>query len=83
MTSIHKVIDAMMNIISLIPQQWNNFSVTPEFMIAEGDKVFAKCKATADGMETIFGHYFEIKDGKMSMFMAFDDTLSMYNAMKK
>ena len=32
---------------------------------------------------TIFGHYFEITDGKMSMFMAFDDTLSSANAIKK
>ena len=61
----------------------SGFSVTPEFMIAEGNKVFAKCKATADGMDTIFGHYFEVTDGKMSMFMAFDDTLSSFNAMKK
>ena len=83
MSGTHKGKEAMMKTMSLIPQQWSNFSVTPDFMIAEGDKVFAKCKATADGMETIFGHYFEIKDGKMSMFMAFDDTLSMYNAIKK
>ena len=41
-------------------------------MIAEGDKVFAKCKATADGMETIFGHYFEIKDGKIKETQAWN-----------
>ena len=52
-------------------------------MISEGDKVFVNTKATADGMDTIFGHYMEVKDGKMSKFIAYDDTLSMFNAMKK
>ena len=28
-------------------------------MISEGNKVFVKCRAKADGMDTIFGHYFE------------------------
>ena len=83
MSGTHKGKEAMMKTMSLIPQLWSGFSVTPEFMIAEGNKVFAKCKATADGMDTIFGHYFEVTDGKMSMFMAFDDTLSSFNAMKK
>ena len=69
MSGTHKGKEAMMKTMSLIPQQWSNFSVTPEFMIAEGDKVFAKCKATADGMETIFGHYFEIKDGKIKSLL--------------
>ena len=83
MSGTHKGKEAMMKTMSLIPQLWNNFSVTPEFMIAEGNKVFAKCKATADGMD-IFGHYFEVgDDGKLTMFIAFDDTLSMFNAMKK
>ena len=47
MSGTHKGKEAMMKTMSLIPQHWNNFSVTPEFMIAEGNKVFAKCKATA------------------------------------
>ena len=53
-------------------------------MIAEGNKVFVRAKATADGMDTMFGHYFEIgENGKMLTMMTFDDTLSMFNAMKK
>ena len=35
-------------------------------------------------MYTMFGHYFEVTDeGKTKVMMTFDDTLSMYNAMKK
>ena len=42
-----------------MPGLLDNFSVEPEFMIAEGNKVFTKCNAKADGMDTIFGHYAE------------------------
>ena len=55
-------------------------------MISEGNKVFVKCefKATADNMNTMFGHYFEVADdGKIKVMMTYDDTLSMFNAMKK
>ena len=51
---------------------------------AEGNKVFVRVHATADNMDTIFGHYFESTDeGKTKIMMTFDDTLSMFNAMKK
>lgn len=52
-------------------------------MIAEGHKVFTKVNAKADGMDTIFGHYAEYsEEGKLIHFMTFDDTLSMFNAMR-
>ena len=74
---------AMLDVFSKIPEAWDNFHVEPEFMISEGNKVFVKCRAKADGMDTIFGHYFEINDeGKTVVFTAHDDTLSSYNAMK-
>ena len=52
----------MMELFAKIPGSWNNFSVEPEFMISEGNKVFVKVIAKAEGMDTIFGHYFEIND---------------------
>ena len=67
-----------------IPELWDNFSVESVFMISEGNKVFSKAIAKADGMDTIFGHYFELNDeGKLIVFTAHDDTLSAFNAMKK
>ena len=66
-----------------VPELWSNFQVTVESMISEGDKVFINTRATADGMDTIFGHYMEVKDDKLLKFIAYDDTLSMFNAMKK
>ena len=79
----HKGKQAMMDQFAKIPELWDNFSVEAEFMIAEGNKVFTKCNAKADGMDTIFGHYAEYTDeGKLKYFLTFDDTLSMFNAMK-
>ena len=81
-SGVYKGKKAMMELFAKIPGSWNNFSVEPELMISEGNKVFVKVKAKADGMDTIFGHYFEINDeGKTIVFTAHDDTLSSKNAM--
>ena len=77
LSGVHKGKEAVMAAMSKIPATWNNFHLTPEFMISEGDKVFVKVNAKADGMDTVFGHYFEVKDGKMITMMTFDDTLSL------
>ena len=83
LSGTHKGKQAMAEAMSKIPGLWHNFTVKPEFMIAEGNKVFTKANAKADGMDTIFGHYSEINDeGKLINFITFDDTLSMVNAMK-
>ena len=84
LSGVHKGPEAVMAAMSKIPATWSNFHLTPMDMIAEGNKVFVRVKAAADGMDTMFGHYFEIGDnGKMVTMMTFDDTLSMFNAMKK
>ena len=83
LSGTHKGKQAMIEQLAKIPELWDNFSVEAEFMIAEGNKVFTKCNAKADGMDTIFGHYAEYTDqGKLKYFLTFDDTLSMFNAMK-
>ena len=82
-SGVYKGKKAVMEMFAKIPESWNNFSVKPEFMISEGNKVFVKVIAKADGMNTIFGHYFEVNDeGKTIVFTAHDDTLSSKNAMK-
>ena len=84
LSGVHKGPQGMMAAFSKIPEKWTNFSVVPMDMISEGNKVFVRVKATADGMDTIFGHYFEVNDnGKMTTMMTFDDTLTAFNAMKK
>ena len=54
--------------------------IKPVSMISEGNKVFAIVKGTAEGMDTMFGHYFEVEDDKMKVMMTFDDTLTAFNA---
>ena len=66
-----------------IPEYWNNFMVKPVSMISEGNKVFVIVKGTAEGIDTMFGHYFEVEDERMKVMMTFDDTLTAYNAMTK
>ena len=83
LSGTHRGKQAMMMAMSKIPDLWNDFTVEPEFIIAEGNKVFTKVNAKAEGMDTIFGHYSELNDqGKVINFMTFDDTLSMVNAIK-
>ena len=76
-------IESFQGTLTKIPELWSNLQVTVESMISEGDKVFVKVNAKADGMDTVFGHYFEVKDGKMITMMTFDDTLSMFDSMNK
>ena len=66
-----------------IPEYWNNFSVKPVSMISEDNKVFVIVNGTAEGMDTLFGHYFEVVDGKVKVMTTFDDTLTSFNAMIK
>ena len=82
MSGTHKGKEAMMKTMSLIPQLWDNFSVTPEFMIGEGNKVFVKCKATADGMDADFGHFFKVENEKITEFHIFDDSQKLASIMK-
>ena len=84
LSGVHKGKQAMMAAMSKIPATWPNFHLKILEMISEGNKVFVRVHATADNMDTMFGHYFEVSDdGKTKIMMTFDDTLSMFNAMKK
>ena len=84
LSGVHKGKQAMMAAMSKIPAIWPNFHLKILDMISEGNKVFVRVHATADNMDTMFGHYFESTDeGKTKVMMTFDDTLSMFNAMGK
>ena len=83
LAGVHKGKENFIANMSKIPEYWDNFMVTPQAMISEGNKVFALVKGTADGMDTMFGHYFEVENNQMKVMMTFDDTLTAFNAMKK
>jgi len=69
-------------VLAKIPAQWPNFNLTPIGMISEGNTVFVKLKATADDLDAVFGHLWEIEDGKAVSFHAFDDTQKLAAASK-
>ncbi len=83
LSGVHKGKQAMIATMSKIPGTWPNFNLKIMDMISEGNKIFVRVHAKADNMDTMFGHYFEMNDqGKTVTMMTFDDTLSMFNAMK-
>ena len=69
-------------VLAKIPVHWPNFNLTPISMISEGNTVFVKLKATADDLDAVFGHLWEVEDGKVVSFHAFDDTQEMAAASK-
>ena len=68
--------------LSKIPELFDNFSITPVHMIAEGNEVFVQLHATADGMEADFGHFFKLLDGKVKQFWVYDDSQKISDTMK-
>tara|TARA_B100000941_G_scaffold102077_1_gene71469 strand:+ start:332 stop:703 length:372 start_codon:yes stop_codon:yes gene_type:complete len=81
-SGVHQGINAWMNVLSQIPSRYDNFSVTPVNMIAEGDQVFTQIHAKADGLEADFGHFHKIVDGKIKEFWIYDDSQKMAHVMK-
>ena len=81
-SGVHNGIDAWMEILSQVPALFDDFSVTPTNMIAEGDQVFTQIHAKAKGLDAIFGHYHKLVDGKIKEFWIYDDSQKMAHVMK-
>ena len=81
-SGVHKGIDAWMEILSQVPALFDDFSVTPTNMIAEGDQVFTQIHAKAKRLDAIFGHYHKLVDGKIKEFWIYDDSQKMAHVMK-
>ena len=81
-SGVHKGIDAWMEILSQVPGLFDDFSVTPTNMIAEGDQVFTQIHAKADGLDANFGHYGKVVDGKIKEFWIYDDSQKMAHVEK-
>ena len=75
-------IDAWMELLSSIPARFEDFSVTPTNMIAEGDQVFTQIHAQAKGLDANSGHYHKLVDGKIKEFWIYDDSQKMAHVMK-
>ena len=81
-SGVHKGINAFVEVLGGIPSRYENFSVTPINMIAEGDQVFTQIHAEAEGMDADFGHFYRLVDGKIKEFWIYDDSQKMAHVMK-
>ena len=78
----HKGIDAWIQVLSQVPERYEDFSVTPVNIIAEGDQMFAQIHAKAKGLEGYFGHFLKLETGKIKEFWIYGDSQKMAHAMK-
>tara|TARA_B100001093_G_scaffold516867_1_gene596761 strand:- start:75 stop:527 length:453 start_codon:yes stop_codon:yes gene_type:complete len=70
-------------VFEVLPVHWPGFNLTELNRYTLDNTVIVHLKMTADGLETESLHKFEVIGGKISSFIAFDDTQSMFLAMKK
>jgi ketosteroid isomerase-like protein len=81
-SGVHKGINAFLEVLGGLPSRFENFSVTPTNMIAEGDQVFTQIHAKAEGLDANFGHFHRLVDGKIKEFWIYDDSQKMAHVMK-
>ena len=82
LSGTHQGLDAWLRLLPMTADRYQNFTVTPVNMIAEGDQVFTQIHASADGLDANFGHFHKIVDGKIKEFWIYDDSQKMAHAMK-
>ena len=81
-SGVHKGINAFVKVLGGIPSRYENFSVTPINMIAEGDQVFTQIHAKAEGMDADFGHSHRLVDGEIKELWIYDGSQKMAHVMK-
>jgi ketosteroid isomerase-like protein len=69
-------------------QDWDDFAVTADDFITEGDRVVSfgaysgVYKATGKKMRAVFAHRWQVRDGKVTRFDMFTDTLMVDRALR-
>ena len=71
------------DVFEVLPVHWPGFNLTEINRYILANTVIVHLKMTAKGLETESLHKFEVIGGKIASFIAFDDTQSMFLAMKK
>jgi uncharacterized protein len=70
-----------------LAQDWDNFAVTADDFITEGDRVVSfgaysgTYKATGKTMRATFAHRWQVRNGKVTRFDMFTDTLLIDRAL--
>jgi hypothetical protein len=81
-SGLHKGIDVWMEVLGLISTRYEDFSVTLNNMIVDGDQAFTQLYAKAKGLDADFGYYHKLVEGKIKEFWIYDDSEKMAHAMK-
>ena len=71
------------DVFEVLPVHWPGFNLTEINRYILANTVIVHLKMTANGLETESLHKFEVIGGKIASFIAFDDTQSMFLAMKQ
>ena len=73
--------DFMGNMIAKIPSTFpENFSVTPEKMIADGNNVFTHAIAKGDGLDAYFGFRVEVEGDAIKRLWIYADSQKLANS---
>ncbi|MBT5000008.1 MAG: SnoaL-like domain-containing protein [Tateyamaria sp.] len=73
--------DFIENMIANIPSTFpENFSVTPESMMAEGNMVFTHAIAKGDGLDAYFGFRAEVDGGAIKRLWIYADSQKLSNS---
>ena len=81
-SGVHEGTDAVINdVFAVIPRYWPDFALEPINVYAIEDKVFVHNRQHSGGIHSETMHMFEIRDGKIARFTAFDDTDALSRSM--
>jgi ketosteroid isomerase-like protein len=81
-SGVHEGTDAVINdVFAVIPRYWPDFALEPINVYAIEDKVFVHNRQHSRGIHSETMHMFEIRDGKIARFTAFDDTDALSRSM--
>ena len=69
------------NFLAKIPSVFPDFNLEMEHCFESGNDVFCHLRASGEGLDGYFGHYFVVEDGKIRQFHAFDDSQQWAKAM--
>ena len=83
MSGVHNGTQAVIDdVFGEIPKLWPQFQLDIVNIDVSGNNVYVLLNMTAEGLDTQALHMFQVEDGQIVSFVAFDDTDSMRQAMK-
>ena len=81
-SGVHEGTDAVIkDVFAVIPRYWPDLALEPIDVYTIDDRVFVHNRQHSGGIRSETMHMFEIRDGKIARFTAFDDTDALSRSM--